>query len=315
MLNEPSREDYEFKRWVIKNVFSGEILVEDAKKIENIYQDIKIVAVWEKNDSERIILTAQETGITLSVYDTRVILPSGRFNSSCNVRVGSGVKKLEFVGTENIVYKMNIEVEDRDSELEMTLENCKIEAPNGYDAIYMPSVYTLTLTVNGVCSLRGGDSTKRPPSRSIGEPSPFAISDLNGFAGLRCYKLLLILNENFSITGGNGARGRNGASGTPIGQDGGTGGAGGAALIVSSVSDVSGNMTLTLTGGDGGDGGDGGVGIAISPSDTPKGGAGGFGGAAGSAISGELNKGDYTLDKVGGKFGKRGSNGFVSTAP
>ena len=314
-LNEPSRANHDFKRWDIKKAFVDEILVENAKKIENIYQDIKLVAVWEKIGSDRIILTAQETGITLSVYETHVILPSGRFDSSCYIRVGSGVKKLKFVGTENIVYKMNIEVEDRDSGLDMTLKNCKIEAPNGYDAIYMPSAYTLTLTVNGVCSLRGGDSTKRPPSRSIGEPSHFAISALNGFAGLRCYKLLLILNENFSITGGNGARGRNGASGTPIGQDGGTGGAGGAALIVSSVSDVRGNMTLTLTGGDGGDGGDGGVGIALSPSDTPKGGAGGFGGAAGSAISGKLNKGDCTLIEVSGKFGKRGSNGFVSTAP
>lgn len=311
-LENPSKSGYLFNGWLIRDARYN-VINENAKEIKNIYEDVYLKANWTKiSDPKKYYINGRDTEKEIDFYNSEVILPKTQFDDSCCIRVNSDVNIVKFIGVANIAYKMHIIMESRNCDLEMTLENCVIEAPDGCDAIKMMSEHVLTLVIDGVCSIRGGNGITSKLYLE-GASVRAAVGAGNGMAGIRCHSLKIKLNNDLTLTGGEGARGRNGAPGTPKGEDGGAGGMGGSALIVADSTTLEGNNKLTLVGGDGGDGGNGGAGVATPSCDSPKGGAGGKGGMGGKAVNGKLSEGSATVVTRNGEDGVKGYAGFIAT--
>lgn len=275
-LQAPTREGYRFIGWKCNGQY--------ITNLDGLTGNLIIEAVWEPITQ----LQVTDTNVLLVNENSYVVLPNAQFNSSCKISVSSSVRTLTITSNVNLQFSLYIEIRERGSDFDITLNNVKFKAPNDCEAISMVSQYTLNLQTTGMCEIRGGDGSAGNKDFMLTNAMDAKIALIGGVGSygrnaINCYKLV-VNASNINIYGGNGGRGDDGFNGdNTVRGTGFSGGRGSNAIKVTvSVTFIGNN--ITVVGGNGGNGGS----KSIPDGSTEAANPGGKGGTGASAILGTV---------------------------
>ncbi len=287
-LQAPTRDGYRFVGWKCNGKY--------ITNLDGMTEDVVLEAVWER------ILTLDISceSIRFDEAESMIILPDEQFVYGCTITVGSGVSSFTAISGANVVYLLNIIVEERTSDLNLTLNGVSMKSHDKSPAIYALSEITINLYTNGVCKIYGKAGNAGITGRNGGA----------GYSAISCHALK-VYGSNISFYGGSGGAGGKGIDYTnKVGGNGANGGNGACAITVAdSVTFIGKN--ITVKGGNGANGGAGGTGSFSSVPPTTYS-YGGWGGSGAQAVNGTVYyaEGSENIDLSSGTAGARGPSGL-----
>lgn len=199
-----------------------------------IESNITLVAVW--SDGKTVNLETSIPKLIVSAQDMTIVLPSANFTAryGCCIEVKAFVGNLTIKSNTNIVYKMNIDMSSRQSDMGLYLNKVSMQsAKPSTPAICLFGFY-LNLYTTGTCVINGFNGSERRSSWD----------DVDASVGIECSKLCIYKADNLTIRGGNGCNaGIYGLSGTV-----------GKYAVNASISISVATKNVKLIGGNGGNG-------------------------------------------------------------